>query len=305
MEMYPIVESENGKLMIKGYCERRYIHKMGLKHTTSLIMPVLSYDEGRILTVDKCEKYIAEALAFGDPAPVAQMSVDIFGGHLEYSNLTEEEKSTGIISEDMMKRNAVRRVEERILTKSDDDYVNITVNPSKMKFVGIYECHSEHNNEIGYVYTYELAPGDYIAEIVEYTEESETTKLRLNTYEFLLSELSYMNSMLKNGKLTSYTICDGLSRLLEANDYLYEAVGIKKPENGKNGNREPGKYNINVDIYIPSNSENSGQIPVKHSEESFFGTKRQADERGRQLVKQMSGLLGGSYSDSSYWLDEM
>lgn len=302
-EMYPIVEFENGDFMIKGYCERRYIHKTGLKHMTSLIIPVLSYDEGRILTMDKCEKYIYEALELGDPIPVAQMSVDIFGGHLDYEELTAKEKQEGVISEDMMKRNAGKRLEERLLMKSDNGYMDITVNLSKMKFIGTYECREIDNNEVGYVYTYEMMPGDYMAEIIEYTNTGEIKKLRLEVTEFLLSELFSMNDIFKTGKSSGYKICDGLGRILDTGDELYTIMNIKKPENGKGIDKKLRKFNICIEAYPPvsRDSENS----VLRYYESFFGTQRQANERGYALAKQRAGELNIATANISYSVEAM
>lgn len=301
--MLPIVEVENGALIIKGYCERRFVHTHGLKHTTSLIVPVLSYEEGRILTIDKCEKYINDALALGETPPTAQMSIDIAGGHLEYSELTEKEKIEGIITEEIMRKNAIRKVEERLLIKVGDDYGKMIVNPSKLRFIGTYECSSAQNNEVGYVYSYEVPTGNYVAEIIGYTREGEPKKILLQVMEFMLSELSYMNDMFRIGKSSGYKICDGLSRILDTGDELYTVMNIKKSENGKGAEKKPRKFNIGIEVYPPVSSDS--ESTVFSYRESFFGTAKQADDRARELVKQRAGELNVPTTSASYFVEEL
>lgn len=303
LDMIPIVEVENGILTIKGYCERRFVHTHGLKHTTSLIVPVLSYEEGRILTIDKCEKYINAALALGETPSTAQLSIDIVGGHLEYRGMTEKDKREGIITEEIMRKNAISKVEERLLIKVGDDYGKMVVNPSKFRFVGTYECNSAQNNEIGYVYAYEVPADNYVAQIIGYNREGEPKKLSLQVMEFMLSELLYMNDMFRTGKSSSYKICDGLSRILDTGDELYTVMNIKKSENGKWTDKKTHKFNIGIEVYLPVSSDS--ESTVFSYRESFFGTERQANERGRELVKQRASELNVSTSNASYFVEEL
>lgn len=309
MELFPVIEMVNGKPEIKGFCERRFVHKHRLLHATSLIIPVLSFAAGRILTVDKCEKYISNAAALGDPPPIAQLSVDIFGGHINFDDLSEDERKKGTITTEIMKRNAVNRLSERLFTGDGDKRTPIEVNDWKMKFVGIYECNHTGNNELGYVFTYDMsdmpANQGYTSFIeIDIPEMDEPKIIKLEVIEFVMSELLYMNDMLNSGKSSGYKICDGLERILNTGEAVYKATGISVPKDAKNADNETAKYVVHTRILVSSRERNADTAVIERAE-SFYGTKREAEERGKQLLKQQAHGMGlSNSSENSYWIEK-
>lgn len=306
MEMLPVISFEGDTVSVKGFCERAFVHNNSLTHVTSLVIPISDRDSGRILTMDKCEKYISNALALRTEIPVAQLSIDIFGGHLTYDDLTPEEKDASVITEEIMRRNAVNKLSAGLVRKTDSDtYEPVEIYPEKMKFVGIYNCSSPDNNEQGYVYSYEIEPrSDYTAMSKAYGKNGDMVRIPLTVSEFLLSELLNLNQMWKNSKSPGYKICDGLGRILDTGDRLYADVGIPKPRSDKNADKELRKFIIHVHTLVLAKGRDEQDRVVDYNT-SFFGTKRQAEERGKELFKQYTGIAGNASShNSSYWIEE-
>lgn len=303
MVYLPVIENENGRMLIKGFCEREYVHKKRLLHATSLVIPVLSFSTGQILTMDKCEKYIANALASGEKVPIAQLSIDLFGGHPSYDFIKSRVGSDLELTEEIMRDNAVDRLLTGLYIKSSGDELKpIEVIPKNMNFIGIYRNNDAFNYEEGFLYTYELPKrDDYIAVVTIYGKNGESKKIRLTVHEFLLSELFNMYQMLINKNSSGYNFSDGIGRLLETGDSLYKVLGMKKPESEKDAEKNLKRYTIHVNCLLKSDSADDEARTINRSE-PYFGTKRDVEIRAKEILKQQNSNY--NVTDSSYWIEE-
>ncbi|MGI6174645.1 MAG: hypothetical protein ACOYJC_00510 [Christensenellales bacterium] len=223
VEILPIVEQQDEQIRIVGYEEREKIHREGLRHVTSLVLPVFAQNRRKVLTLDKFNKARKKAQLRGMPAPQRKPQIDVFGGHVTQQELRLKDRSEGILSGETMRRSALKELSEELFLVSDSKLYAYPVDASKLYELGWFAYEGCGNNELGFAFLYMLDgyPDNdrFMGADCVLSAESGVEEISLDTNIYTIMELLKKNR-LENESVQSYEICDGLKRLLDEQDTL-------------------------------------------------------------------------------------
>ena len=153
MEMIPEVRAENGRVRTVCRVERREAHAGEKRwHPTTQIFVT---DGARYALVDKYPKNLRKAELYGYEKPARSIRLDVFGGHIQWEQLSESEQS-GCIRRETFDACALEVSEELLL-----DGAPCRPDPSRLRFLGMAELAEER--EICAVYVYRVEPGTEVA----------------------------------------------------------------------------------------------------------------------------------------------
>ena len=157
--MIPVLKMNGGKISVLGKMPRTLAHGPDpVLHATAVIAAVLP--DGRILFADKTEKMRLKgrlSQLYEDGTVKNSLSViDIFGGHMDFSDLTEKDISEGL-SEETYRKCAARELSEELLIPDKKGILRpLPVDMDRLVLIGMYEMENDHNREISAAYLYPL-----------------------------------------------------------------------------------------------------------------------------------------------------
>ena len=154
MEMIPEVRAENGRVRTVCRVERREAHAGEKRwHPTTQILVT---DGARYALVDKYPKNLRKAELYGYEKPARSIRLDVFGGHMQWEQLSESEQS-GCIRRETFDACALEEVSEELLL----DGAPCRPDPSRLRFLGMAELPEE--KEISAVYLFRVEPGSAVS----------------------------------------------------------------------------------------------------------------------------------------------
>lgn len=147
MERIPEVRWENEIIRAVRSVERREAHAGEKRwHPTTQILVT---DGKRYAVVDKYPKNLRKAELYGYEKPARAVRLDVFGGHMQWEQLTESDRQTGI-SQETFDACALEEASEEILL----DGKPCVPEAGRMRFVGMATLPEER--EICAVYLYHV-----------------------------------------------------------------------------------------------------------------------------------------------------
>ena len=162
-EILPVLEEQNGIIKVTGRAKRSEAHGSSpLLHATAVIAAALP--DGTLLFADKTKKQAAKnSLPAGYRSGVR--IVDIFGGHLPYKDLTEEDIMHGL-TEQTFRKCAIRELSEELLLPDAGGVCRpYPVDENRLHLIGFYRMENDHNRELSAAYLYLLPRREnYISE---------------------------------------------------------------------------------------------------------------------------------------------
>lgn len=231
-----IAEKINDEYIIKGFAEREYIEKYGIRHLTTIIIPYITdgNDKRKWILHDRSAKIRAKMWVKGKCPPFKteyDKSYNLIGGHCS------AEGNEGLfgepIQENLIREDAKRELTEEVYTEGDDIFLEIwdeNGNTGKTKsakkyncddlleFVGVAEYGTVGSGNVEYSFVYALPissveynnllfADDYIS-----PNDKKNHNVFLEKKLFTADELANMPIACVNGK-SSAEICDAITRL--------------------------------------------------------------------------------------------
>jgi hypothetical protein len=176
-------------------------------HVTSLIIPILTLDENKILVVNKLER---NKLKRPHDQYPAQCYFDIFGGHFRYDLVPKNERKAGLMSFETARKQAFKELCEELIPISDN------IPPfriEQLEYIGLYPYNNKSNYELSVLFAIDLGNPlkKYKAcdDIVINNQEVRQIDLPIESYKYeKLMEISEKEDDKK------FFLHDGLTRIL-------------------------------------------------------------------------------------------
>lgn len=154
MEMIPEVCLENGRVQVVREVERTLAHAGEKRwHPTTQILVT---DGTRYALVDKYPKNLRKAELYGYEKPPRSIRLDVFGGHMQWEQLTACDRENGV-SQETFDACALEEASEEMRLNG----APCVPEAERMRFIGMAELAEER--EVCGVYVYRVEPGTEVA----------------------------------------------------------------------------------------------------------------------------------------------
>ena len=224
MEKLYIAEKVGGEYIVKGFVEREYAEKHGIRHMTTIIVPFIrdGDDKGKWIVSDRMPKQRLKNKNVYKDGVECNVSYNLVGGHCT----AEDYKLFGLpIPPAVIEQCAEREICEEVKL-DNSDYAH-----EKLIEIGFTEYSSDDNVEYSFVYAMPVYRDDYekLMFFDDYIdkEDGKHKDIKLGKGIYTEEELKNMHYNYPNTE-----ICDAITRLWQSNNSdvlgkLHEAIQNK------------------------------------------------------------------------------